>query len=549
MSETTTKRIHISGLTPNITYDDLKQRLSTFGTVRALDGIGATDDLGGSRPFAYATLEGAPAQLTRCVALLSGATWKGAKLRVGDARPDFRERIKRENEAVAAEGEVPRKRRRRAGAVHAEDMTPLDPEHAAGKAGWTVTPLGRVYFSARIRPGKPLPPPIGEAKQMEGKKKKRAKAAPTRARRRRIDMGKWGSTQLKGMYVDTSALPTPDVILGRRTTVTDVGESSEDDTGSEDEKDDEEVFDNAGTMPIEEEHLPIEEDENGSLPNPPANSTHVVDNAVSTSDLAHEQEKNISFLHSLFGDADNWGGREEVDAAALREAEARERLRPAREVEQDDDIEIAPVESAVNPPAPSSAREASSETRSTSPAPSSADVSEASRSPSPPPPAAAVASGPAKLKDLFAPRDEEPGFSLLGALDLDLELDEDAPFPIGPAIQSTSNQYTSTQYPSAHLAFTAQQPTSSVVGPFTLDASKPLFFPRRGRGQDVRDVARANGWDWRGAAFHQPTEGSVEEVARARWEAGKLELTRDWKKRWREAARLRRRRGGGAEGE
>ncbi|KAL1735049.1 hypothetical protein EV714DRAFT_280673 [Schizophyllum commune] len=557
MSETTVKRIHISGITPNISHDDLKQRLSTFAKVSALDGLGAKDSLGAPRRFAYATLEGPPAQITRCVAALSGATWKGARLRVGDAKPDFRERIKRENEAADSEGERPKKRRRRTAATHAPDMDPVTPDRAEGKAGWTVTPLGRTYFSARMRPERPLPPPPGEATQ-EGKKKKRARAPPTRARRRKIDMGKWGSTQLKGVFVDTSALPSPDVILGRGKAATQASrEVYPDDTGSEsDEQEEEEHLDDREAPDDkDDEHedaadrMSVDATPSTPLPPPPP----PVESNLPPSDIAREQAKNVDFLRFLFGDTDDWGGREEVDDVALREAEARERLRPAKRATEDDDFEIAPVSPAKKTQNTPAAQKTVVEARSSSPTISEAESAssaaslEESSSPSPETAAAPKATGPAKLKDLFAPRDEEPGFSLLGALDIDLELDEDAPFPIEPT-DPTSAQNDASRIP-FHQTYTAPvvTTTATAAGPLVLDTSKPFFFPRSGRGQDVRDVARANKWDWKGAAFHRPIEGNVEELARARWEASKLELTRDWKRRWREAARLRRRRGGGAE--
>lgn len=102
------KRLHVAGLTPAVSLSDLSQRLGTFGTVIAVDGIGALDGLGRPRPFAYVTIEAKSSQLAKCACsslkkiqgglrvsgmnLLSGTTWKGGKLRIGEAKPDFRER-------------------------------------------------------------------------------------------------------------------------------------------------------------------------------------------------------------------------------------------------------------------------------------------------------------------------------------------------------------------------------------------------------------------------------------------------------------------------
>jgi hypothetical protein len=61
-----TKRLHISGLTPSITPGDLERRLSSFGTVKAMDGFGAQDALGDPRKFAYVTMEIGPKELAKC---------------------------------------------------------------------------------------------------------------------------------------------------------------------------------------------------------------------------------------------------------------------------------------------------------------------------------------------------------------------------------------------------------------------------------------------------------------------------------------------------
>jgi hypothetical protein len=64
---TITKRLHISGLTPAISSDDLKRRLGSFGSITALDGLGKLDALGQPRKFAYVTLKTTKTQLSRCM--------------------------------------------------------------------------------------------------------------------------------------------------------------------------------------------------------------------------------------------------------------------------------------------------------------------------------------------------------------------------------------------------------------------------------------------------------------------------------------------------
>ena len=66
MTEPLTKRLHISGLTPQISERDLKDRFSSFGTVKALDGYGKLDGNGEPRPYVYLTLESTKGQLAKC---------------------------------------------------------------------------------------------------------------------------------------------------------------------------------------------------------------------------------------------------------------------------------------------------------------------------------------------------------------------------------------------------------------------------------------------------------------------------------------------------
>ena len=68
-AEIVTKRLHVSGLTPQISAADLNTRFSAFGNVKALDGLGKLDGLGQPRPYAYVTLEAAKSQLAKCAIL------------------------------------------------------------------------------------------------------------------------------------------------------------------------------------------------------------------------------------------------------------------------------------------------------------------------------------------------------------------------------------------------------------------------------------------------------------------------------------------------
>jgi hypothetical protein len=134
-------------------------------------------------------------------------------------------------------------------------------------------------------------------------------------------------------------------------------------------------------------------------------------------------------------------------------------------------------------------------------------------------------------------------FSLLGHLDLDLELDDD--LLLQPTARE-SNAYTPTFEP-------IQPPTTSIRTIATdFDPRQPLFFPltpsigefsTKGQKKDIYDVVRMSGWSWRDPAAGFWRTESEEEI-RTRWKEVKVELTRDWKRRWREARKMRKRRGG-----
>ena len=131
------------------------------------------------------------------------------------------------------------------------------------------------------------------------------------------------------------------------------------------------------------------------------------------------------------------------------------------------------------------------------------------------------------------------GFSLVNQLELDLELEDEEPFP------------TALLPPTVPAAI---QPSIGVSLPYTqiaIDASQPLFFPlskeerankhRNPKLRDIFDAFKEKGLDPQSTGFFR-TESSEEIVKR--WEEVKGDLTRDWKRRHREAVKSRRRRGG-----
>jgi hypothetical protein len=131
---------------------------------------------------------------------------------------------------------------------------------------------------------------------------------------------------------------------------------------------------------------------------------------------------------------------------------------------------------------------------------------------------------------MFAPAPAASSFSLLGALDADIELDEELDIPLAPP------PIRQVYEPAADL----QPLAASKKSHFDPDPSIPLFFPSFGRGgkdamkADVEKEGYTGFW-------RQETDEEMKEI----WEKDKVELTRDWKKRYRDGKKQRKRRGGG----
>ncbi|TEB22073.1 hypothetical protein FA13DRAFT_1523424 [Coprinellus micaceus] len=197
--------------------------------------MGKVDAVGRPRSFAYVTLNTNVGKLSRCMNVLSGSTWKGAKIRIAEAKPDYQERLRAERETAASTVDAkPKRKRQRLDGVHAKDMSLVTPSSAAQKSGWKVTEMGRVLRTIRVRPDHPLPLTLEEMakaksavaagagthytkgkkneKGREGKgkdgeeRKKRKKDPMVRARRVTIDVTKWESTLLKGMFLESQGV-------------------------------------------------------------------------------------------------------------------------------------------------------------------------------------------------------------------------------------------------------------------------------------------------------------------------------------------------------
>lgn len=214
--EVVVKRLHISGLTPHFSREALRERLASYG--RVLDLVGCEDSftngVGQRQPYAFATIETTPPQLARCLNTLSGAIWKGAKLRVGEARPLWHDRLAKErasaqDEALRAKEHERQKRRLRKRpwiGREAETMQPVTLERVhAGEWGWKVTPAGHLVRPMHMRWTRPLPRPAdADPPSRQAPARRRAPCTtidPTRYRREHLagpmfdamseEMGSW----------------------------------------------------------------------------------------------------------------------------------------------------------------------------------------------------------------------------------------------------------------------------------------------------------------------------------------------------------------------
>ncbi|KAF5388659.1 hypothetical protein D9757_004758 [Collybiopsis confluens] len=461
-----TKRLHVSGLTPTITPADLSARFSNFGLVKSLDGFGLLDSVGHPRKFAYVTVEATEAALKKCVSTLSGTTYKGAKLRIGDAKPDYAERISKENSDAEP---VQKKRRLHHGkfsGIQAVDMSVVTRENASQRPGWTVMPSGRIIKAMQMRPGKPLPPLPSSLKDTKklGKKKK-SKDPDVRARRRTIDVTRWDGSYITGVF------------LG--------------------EADVENMVESRRSIPVEPSPPKKKESTKAKVPPPPPQLSSAPVPAPTSSvppsstDLSHERDQTLSFLQSfLFSSSSkrapspiDWDSDVDIDEANVVEAQNLHESGSEYEIvprEEDPDRMDVDVDSeAVHDDEASEDEEAGSANGDVQMQniPKTTSLGPQSR----PPPQNS-------LKDLFAPREDEGGFSLSNHLNLDLDDDLDfdmVPFPtITPTPASTAiagqRQFQTTSLPVPPIS-TNNHSQSSKIQTVALDSKKPFFFPRRKR--------------------------------------------------------------------
>lgn len=263
-------------------------------------------------------------------------------------------------ERQAAIDEPPRKKRKRSGGVEAEDMSLITPENVVGRGGWKVTPLGRIVRAARMRPDRPLPPVDDDkikkpktkkrdvdAKDEEKKKKKRAKDPDVRARRKTIDVTRWPSLHLKGMFLEMEVVGmkdrvevVPDVAAEYDESESEIEEDAE--AEEEEEKVPQKIIETPAVVAIPLPPPPP------AKPNPTPNIAPIPTTSSlpdNNTDIELEKSQSLNLLASLFGgkQESDWVGRESV-GSDIDEEELTKGQGMMVDHPDDDEFEIVPMD-------------------------------------------------------------------------------------------------------------------------------------------------------------------------------------------------------------
>ena len=200
-----------------------------------------------------------------------------------------------------------------------------------------------------MRPERPLEPMRGElstlkAKGVNGKVKKRVKPPPVRARRRLIDPTKWDSVYLKGVFLDNVAvpLPTSEDALEIPSLVKD-GIADEED---EEETDEDSAHSDAPSTPPQPVPQLVQDHARAILsaqsPSAAFATSSQIQEPIESIDVREEANAALAMLGKMFGDKEDWDGRESIDEMEdLEDNEARE---TEMQVDGEDDIEIVPCD-------------------------------------------------------------------------------------------------------------------------------------------------------------------------------------------------------------
>ncbi|KAG9125456.1 hypothetical protein FRC07_007522 [Ceratobasidium sp. 392] len=571
----TTTRLHISGLTPSITQNDLKQRFSTFGEVIDVDGVGKLDGLGEPRKFAYITMESTKENLARCMNLLSASTWKGARLRIGEAKPDYRARHELESNPplraprpkldAEALKRARLKRRLRAWRL----MRGVQGREAKDVSLVTLENLDKrkraIHRGTLYRDGVERPSTILSAlsacvlsalflshqddinsnpnltKPKPGSKSKRIFKL-TRGRCTVSDPARYGA-----VHVSAGKGGLGDELLFGGVVGAGLEERAEDKKGEEDM----EMVDEVSSAISSGEESEVEMEPVKILPSPPpAPVLPACDSIPPTSkltdqpvhrptipdiSLVKEKANTLALLGALFS-GDEWGGRESVSGeegevevrggdgaggdvgyeVVRREGDigrtgADDEVEGGEYVEEEDEGQEANEEDMEVMDEPG-------DDSSVEDPDNESDVLQ---------PAPDIQHN--ALKDMFKPQEESAGFSLSLDNELDPDVESFLPAPIQPHPEPEPQPITAA--PISTQTHTIQ---------YTPDPRALMFFPTSGGKRDVLSPIEEKGWRWE--------HPGISDEMRAKWEKNQAELTREYTRRHREDVK-RKRRGGVVRGQ
>ncbi|KAL5476625.1 hypothetical protein ACEPAI_3305 [Sanghuangporus weigelae] len=255
-------------------------------------------------------------------------------------------------------------------------------------------------------------------------------------------------------------------------------------------------------------------------------------------DLAEEKSRSLALLDSLFGsdtarsksgNNNDWGGVESLSDLDIDVEQSGTSLVAEEPSTGGDRIEYVPRSTRVEfMSEPREHGEATTVTEKTgSPRDYRGTADEATQSET------ITSVQTTKLKDMFAPRPEDAGFSILD--NFDLELDEELPTISAPSPRVQPPSDSDFLQPTMGASSTLpHQPTVE------FDPKRPFFFPHSLLPNSSLDLKPGDPRDiFSGKIEFFRTE--TDEEIQARWESRKVELTRDWKRRHREAVKSARR--------
>ncbi|KAI7876571.1 hypothetical protein K492DRAFT_210272 [Lichtheimia hyalospora FSU 10163] len=150
MSDAIEKRVYIGGLHSSVTDQLLHDRFNRYGTISS--ATVAKDDQGSCRGFGHLTITTTPKQWAGCLSVYNGAKWKGMVMRLEDAKPDYKERKRKEDDRLQKEEKRQQKKRLRLERLSmAKDMTPVTDNNMEKRRGWSRGKYGRAIAIMHLR--------------------------------------------------------------------------------------------------------------------------------------------------------------------------------------------------------------------------------------------------------------------------------------------------------------------------------------------------------------------------------------------------------------